>query len=42
MRPTEKDFEGAPVTDEPNGTFQVVELNGKNWYRNIDTGEIEK
>lgn len=38
--PTEKDFEGAPETMEPSGTFQFIEYNGEMWYRNIETGEI--
>lgn len=40
MEPTEKDFEGAPLTVEPDGTYQFIVLDGTIWYRNIETGEI--
>lgn len=37
----EKDFEGAPVTEEPDGDYQVIEINGTNYYRNVETGNVD-
>lgn len=38
---TAEDFEGAPITEEPDGNYQVIEIYGINYYRNMDTGEID-
>ena len=37
---TEKDFEGAPLTVEAEGVFQFIVVDGKYYFRNVDTGEI--
>lgn len=37
---TEKDFEGAPETEEPDGVYQFFILNDKIYYRNKETGKI--
>lgn len=38
---TTEDFEGAPITEEPDGEFQMIEIFGTTYYRNIETGEID-
>jgi hypothetical protein len=39
---TEKDFEGAPQTMEPDGVYQFITVDGVTYYRNIETGEISE
>jgi len=36
-----KDFEGAPITEEPDGDYQMIEILGTTYYRNIETGIID-
>ncbi len=37
---TEKDFEDAPITEEPDGDYQMLEIYGTTYFRNMDTGDI--
>lgn len=38
---TKEDFKGTPITEEPDGDYQVVEVNGTFYYRNVETGKID-
>lgn len=40
MKLTERDFENTPKTQEADGVYQFLLLDGKMFYRNIETGEI--
>lgn len=37
---TADDFEGAPIAEEPDGDFQMIDLYGTTFYRDIETGEV--
>jgi len=37
----EEDFNGAPITEEPDGDYQMIEIYGTTYYRNIETGKID-
>lgn len=38
---TEKDFRGAPITEEHDGDYQMIEIYGTTYYRNVETGEVD-
>lgn len=37
---TEKDFEDAPYTEEPDGSYQFIVIDDIMYFRNMETGEI--
>lgn len=39
---TNEDFKNAPITEEPDGDYQVIDIYGTTYYRNIETGEIDR
>ncbi len=38
---SEEDFDGAPITEEPDSAYQMIEIYGTTYYRNIETGRID-
>lgn len=41
-RLTEKDFEGAPITEEADGVYKFISVNETMYFLNVETGEITK
>jgi hypothetical protein len=37
---TEKDFQGAPITEESDGIYKFITVNGIMYFLNVETGEI--
>ncbi len=38
---TEDDFKDAPMTQEPDGVYQLLFVKNGMYTRNVDTGEID-